>query len=252
MNGFAEFEKRGQGGGDQGEPAGAQPPAKATFGCAQFEGVLSEYREGTLPAALATLARQHVSQCAACTALVAGVASAQAQLAALPDLAPPPQLLANIIARTLPSSPLLHGRRAVQAAMSGRRSGWAAVWASLTSPRFALGVAMSVFAIALLLNAAQINLRAVFRSGGTEQLSPAALTSSITRNINRAWARGVAYYHDLRVVYEIEAAIHQMRQSAPAAGATGSGRNRSDRGPVTGPDLAENVLPTDTFWRTIQ
>ncbi|MGH9412799.1 MAG: zf-HC2 domain-containing protein [Terriglobales bacterium] len=208
------------------------------FGCAQFEGVLSEYREGTLPDALAALARQHVSQCSACTALVASIAEAQAHLAALPALDPPAHLLARILEQTLPHRAQFHGRRADP---SGRRHGWSALWASLASPRFAMGVAMSVFAIALLLNAAQINLGQLFRTGNVEQLNPAVLTSAVSRNLNRAWARGVAYYHDLRVVYEIEAAIHQMREAKPAN--PGNGRNRSDRSLGPGEDLAQNRPP---------
>lgn len=208
--------------------------------CAQLEAVLSEYREGTLAAPVAALARQHLGGCAACAELLDSVAAAQAQLAALPALDPPARLLAGIMAETLPHHSIL-GRPAPARAARGSLHGWPRVWAAVSSPRFALGVAMSVFGIALLLNAAQINLSQLFRGGGVE-LTPSSFTSAVTRQVNRTWARGVAYYHDLRVVYEIEAAIHQMRsQPQPAAG--GAGHNRSQRGASSESELAVYVLP---------
>ncbi|MGH9477123.1 MAG: zf-HC2 domain-containing protein [Terriglobales bacterium] len=205
--------------------------------CSQFEAVLSDYREGTLAAPVAALAREHLNGCAACSDLLESVAAAQTQLAALPELAAPESLLAAIVAQTLPHHDLL-GHPVVRRHPRPVR-GWDRIWSSIRSPRFALGVAMSVFGFALLLNAAQINLSQLFRGGGVE-LTPSSFTSALTRHVDRAWARGVAYYHDLRVVYEIEAAIHQMRSSEPpTGGASGSGNNRSQRGPAAGSELAD-------------
>lgn len=202
----------------------------AAINCAEFEAVLSDYREGVLAPELAAAVRQHLHGCEACAELLAAVASAQLQLAALPDLAVPP----NLVARVLAEAP-----SAAQARATG---GWNPVaWLRATlSPRFALGFAMSVFAVALVLNAAQINLRQVFSAQGLRQLAPATLSSTLQRHLDRAWARGVSYYRDLRVVYEIEAAIHQMRQPAPSAappaapsGGPDGGHDRSQR-PVAG------------------
>ncbi|MGH9487773.1 MAG: hypothetical protein ACRD04_09340 [Terriglobales bacterium] len=209
------------------------------WSCAQFEPVLSEYREGTLASPLAAQARQHVNECAACAALVEAVAAAQTQLAELREVEPPPGMLAAIMAQTLPHHHGLPYRRAATAPANG----WARLWAGVRSPRFAMGVAMSVFAVAVLLNAAQINLRQVFSEGGAAALSPASLTSSISRSVNRAWAHGVAYYHDLRVVYEIEAAIHEMHQNRPAANGSGGGHNRSQSASPDTSELAEGLAP---------
>ncbi len=194
-------------------------PMPGSWSCADFESALSEYREGTLAPAPAALARAHLAQCPACSGLLAAVAAAQAALAALPAVEPSPRLLARILAQTLAPRPR---------AAAGLRG----FWASLMSPRFALGLAMSVFAVALLLNAAQVNLAQVFRGNGLSQLAPTTLAASLQRQWDRAWARGVSYYHDLRFVYEIEAAIHQMQKPAPASGAPaapGGAHDRSQR-----------------------
>jgi hypothetical protein len=197
------------------------------WSCADFESALSAYREGTLPSAEAAFARAHLAGCLACSRLLDAVAFAQSAVAALPAVAPSPRFLANVLAQTIPPR---H-----RPAASGLRG----FWSSLVSPRFALGFAMSVFAVALLLNAAQVNLAQVFRGNGFGQLAPASLAASVQRQWDRAWARGVSYYHDLRFVYEIEAAIHQMQEPAHPSGAPaspGGGNHRSQRLGRTVPD----------------
>lgn len=194
----------------------------AGMDCAAFEDRLSDYREGALTAAESAALRRHLQACASCQALLDDVAVASAQLAALPRLAVPERLLAAIRAQTLALPPA--GVPGVLAPV------WRRAWRAVMSPRFAMGVAMSIFGVALLLNAAQVNLRGLFQGGDGGGFSAAAVVNGIARQADRTWARGVSYYHDLRVVYEIEAAIHALRQpAAPAAGP--QGQDHSQRGP---------------------
>ncbi|HET9784448.1 MAG TPA: zf-HC2 domain-containing protein [Terriglobales bacterium] len=203
--------------------------------CAQLEEQLSEYREGTLATAAAAAARAHLHGCDACQALLQAVAGMEADLRRLPVLDPPARLLYRIQAQTL--APGMH-----RAGKAAGGSGWQRAWRAVWTPRFALGFAMSVFAVALLLNAAEVNLGSVLRQGGLSQLSPASLSSAVSRRFDRAWARGVAYYHDLRVVYEIEAAIHQMRQSEPAAPSPAGGDHSQRRqGAAQPPELVAQL-----------
>lgn len=145
--------------------------------------------------------------------------------------------MSAILAQTLPAH-----RRPARAA--------AGFWGALVTPRFALGLAMSVFVVALLLNAAQVNLRQVSLS----QLSPASLTDVLSRRIDRAWARGVSFYRDLRVVYEIEAAVHQMSQpsSAPPAPAPGRDHTQRQHARAAGAQLAleSPAVGPSQLWRT--
>jgi predicted anti-sigma-YlaC factor YlaD len=175
--------------------------------CPDCEAQLSEYREGTLAPDIAAALRRHLDTCAACRDLHDSVAQALAHVRALPEVAPPDRLLAKIHELTLPAS---SHRRAATSSANGNFLD--RIWASVSTPRFALGVAMSIFVASILLSTAQINLRQVSIS----DLAPGSLTGAIQRQVGRTWARGVSYYHDLRVVYQIEAAIHQMRQPPPA------------------------------------
>ncbi|MGH9415235.1 MAG: anti-sigma factor family protein [Terriglobales bacterium] len=209
----------------------------ALMACAEFEDRLSDFREGTLTAEESAAQRRHLQTCAACQALLDDVAVAAAQLAALPRLAVPERLLAAIRRQTLQPPPAGVPRVLAPA--------WRRAWRTVMSPRFAMGVAMSIFGVALLLNAAQVNLRDLFQGGDGGGFSATTLVNGIARQADRTWARGVSYYHDLRVVYEIEAAIHALRQpTAPAAAP--AGHDRSQRGPGMSPEQLALAAPASS------
>lgn len=218
------------------------------WNCSEFEAAVSDYRDGTLRLERAAAARDHLTACENCAALLAGVAQAVAAVQALPRVEPPARLLTNVLAQTLPA----HVRPRGRLAAGGPGSRWRRVWSGVANPRFAMGMAMSVFAVALLLNAAQINVRDVFSGEGASQFSLAGLStlgSSLQRQFSRGWARGVSYYHDLRVVYEIEAAVHSMRQNASPAAAP-SGHDHSQAAPGDRPNNAlalQNPLQASTL-----
>lgn len=196
------------------------------WSCSEFEAALSDYREGTLRLERAAAARDHLTSCDNCAALLASVAQAVAAVQALPQVEPPARLLTRVLAATLPA----HGRPTRQDSLGTPASAWRRLWTGMATRRFALGMAMSVFALALVLNAAQINLRQVFSGEGASQFSLASIGSSLQRQLSRSWARGVSYYHDLRVVYEIEAAVHSMRQNASPASPSGHDHSQAAPG----------------------
>lgn len=202
------------------------------WSCSEFETALSDYREGTLRLERAAAARDHLTSCDNCSALLASVAQAVAAVQALPQVEPPARLLSNVLAQTLS----VHARPSRHSAPGTPAGAWSRLWTGVGTKRFALGMAMSVFALALVLNAAQINLRQVFSGEGVSQFSLASLGSSLQRQFSRSWARGVSYYHDLRVVYEIEAAVHSMRQNAAPASASPSGHDHSQAAPGDRPN----------------
>lgn len=217
------------------------------WNCSEFEAALSDYRDGTLRLERAAAARDHLTSCDACAALLASVSQAVAAVQALPTVEPPARLLARILAETRP-------HRAAHVPDLAPPAFWRRFFGGVASPRFAVGVAMSVFAVALLLNVAQVNLRQLFSPQGIGQLSPSSLSSALERQVSRTWARGVSYYHDLRVVYEIEAALHQMRQNAAPAQGQPSGHDHSQAAPAGRPNTVlavQSVTPRALPYRRL-
>ena len=98
-------------------------------------------------------------------------------------------------------------------------------------PRMALVAAMAFFSISLTLNLVGVKLTS-FRAA---DLEPQAMRRAVTRQYAQANARVVHYYENLRIVYEVESRVHQLRQAADSApvqekttypqGKQGSGRN---------------------------
>lgn len=182
------------------------------LGCNQFEEAVSDYIEGGLASDVGLAMRRHAHQCSACAQLLEDVRQALGLLADLPELEMPRRLEARILQRTLAPREALEWRATLAALVRG-----------LVQPRFALGFSMAVFAFALAINAAGINLAHLHWA----DLRPSQISAHMHRSLNRSVARGVAYYNDLRVVYEIQAALHQMRQGD--AHRPPDGRDRSER-----------------------
>jgi hypothetical protein len=107
-------------------------------------------------------------------------------------------------------------------------------------PRFAYGIAMAVFSFSIIVNAAGINLRHMT----VADLNPRTWFFRANRAGHLFYARAEKFYYDLRVVYEIESRLRQLRshpeqeqeapkQEPPAGGSTNSV-------PLTLPALATN------------
>jgi hypothetical protein len=77
-------------------------------------------------------------------------------------------------------------------------------------PRMALVAAMAFFSISLTLNLLGVKLTS-FRAS---DLEPQAMRRAVTRQYAQANARVVHYYENLRIVYEVESRVHQLRQAA--------------------------------------
>jgi hypothetical protein len=80
-------------------------------------------------------------------------------------------------------------------------------------PRMALVAAMAFFSISLTLNLLGVRLTS-FRAA---DLQPQAMRRAVTRQYAQANARVVHYYENLRIVYEVESRVHQLRQAADSA-----------------------------------
>ena len=85
---------------------------------------------------------------------------------------------------------------------------FAAYLRPLLQPRLAYGVGMAVFSLSIIVNAAGINLSHL----RVEDLNPRNWIYQASRNGHLLYARAEKFYYDLRVVYEIESRLKQLRQ----------------------------------------
>lgn len=199
--------------------------------CEQYEQILGGWDDGELwsrvPPETAAEMRRHEAGCSACAELRRAMDWTREALADLPRLEMPAALRARIQARTF-------GARA--------EAGWGETLRSLGEmllrPRLAMGFGMALFAGALLLNAAGLNLRQM----RWRELTPNELAANARQGLRRNWDRGARYYQDLKLAVQIQAEAQRLptagAPSAPAGGAPPPGGAASPTPKSRGRDAA--------------
>ncbi len=182
------------------------------FPCSAFEEALSDFQDGALPPEIAAAMREHLRECPACAELSALLRVARAGLAELPPVTPPAGWLPAVLARTSSQRRWISWR---ETSRTLARSVW--------QPRLAMTFGVVLFAFSLGLNVAGVNLRHVQWRDWT----PTRLAQGVQASLHRGVARGARYYDDLKLAYDIQAALRQspaQRNVAPSP----QQRNHSD------------------------
>ncbi len=161
----------------------------------EVEHLVSDYLEGQLAADQRVAVEQHLAACLACRELVESVQSTIALCRAAEELEPAPRLLSKIVLATT-------GKR--RPTLRDRIS---AFLPPLFQPRTVYVFAMAVFSFSVVINAAGINLRNL----RLRDLNPRNWVYQIERNGYLLYGRAEKYCYDLRVVYEIESRLRQLR-----------------------------------------
>lgn len=268
---------------------GPNPPeagAFAAFDCAAVELWLAESAENVLPSRIEEKVRRHAVECAACNEKLAQTRKGREWLLILKQeaLEPPADLMAKILVQTgmaqthLAKAPAgdavaAPAEKSVDSSVPlWQRSPVVVLRRAALEPRLALVAAMALFSISLTLNLMGIQFSGLHAS----DLSPHGVRRMITRQYADANARVVRYYENLRVVYEVEAHVQQVRRASEAEPSpeppkkprkqsfnfhphtrgqwSGSGMEREDRRagyrtienePQTSPTVSELILSHD-------
>jgi len=212
--------------------------ADGPLDCAAVELWLAEAAEMTLPAAIAEGVRRHAMDCAACAEKLTEASRGREWLLILKQepLEPPADIVAKILARTSlagdksglgSASEGDAGRVMAGAGFIGagvpagaesdggsvpywQRSSVVVLRRTLLDPRLALVAAMAFFSISLTLNLLGVRFSGLRAS----DLEPANLHRTFTRQAAETHAGVVRYYENLRIVYEVEARVQQLRRAA--------------------------------------
>jgi len=176
--------------------------------CSQVEAILAEILDGTLQGERLTSFEAHQQSCAACRTMVEEARAGMHWLKALDEAEPPRNLVHNVLAQTIGALPSEH------AVVKPRGEGWleklkgrlAPLFAPIATPRFAMSMGMAFFSITLLLGIAGFH----FADVRHWDLS----SKGIRRTYYEAEAHVMRYYENMRVVYEIESRVRDLRRAA--------------------------------------
>jgi hypothetical protein len=218
--------------------------------CAAVELWLADAAESALPAAIADQILVHAAGCAACGEKLAQARSGREWLLVLKQetLEPPADMVAKILARTslagpagdadssllgFPARPHVGKERGSPGYEAGhdatgfssnesgpsgkgvsipawQRSSVVVLRRTLLDPRLALVAAMAFFSISLTLNMLGFRVTNVHAA----DLTPRNMRRAVVRQYASTDARIARYYENLRIVYEVEARVQQLRRAA--------------------------------------
>jgi hypothetical protein len=196
----------------------------------ELENVVSEYLEGQLDAARQLEFEAHLSACSGCRELVADVRQAMEYCRTAANPEPAPWLIPKILLTTIGERRLTLIERLT------------AFLRPVLQARVVYGMAMTVFSISIIIDAAGINVRQFTLA----DLNPRTWVHRADRGGHLLYARAEKFYYDLRVVYEIESRLRQLRQQS----GQGSQGSSDQPGQPTKPDnppggSTHKTLPDD-------
>ncbi|HEY3987874.1 MAG TPA: hypothetical protein VGM02_01155 [Acidobacteriaceae bacterium] len=192
-----------------------------TLSCEAWEAMLADALDGTLDARDGEAFAAHSKSCAAgCAELLEEATRGTEWLRFLRERPEAPEgLLEKILVGTsgLPDTPVL----AASGAAALPHQPWLGVSMGLlqrhvAESRILMTLAMAFFSIALTLNLTGVRLNQLKLS----DLSPSTLATSVSHQYYTTYGHLTRYYSNLRIVYELESRVNEMRggnNNAPAA-----------------------------------
>jgi hypothetical protein len=182
--------------------------------CDEWEALIADALDETLGAGDRAAFTRHHRECELCAQMLQETRQGLAwmeHLRAEPEM--PAGLLHKILART--SAPRDPGRAAPQRAAPARPAWYRValpVARQIFEPRLMMTAAMAFFSIALTLNLTGVRLSELRPS----DLRPSRVRASLTRQYYSTNEQVMKYYENLRLVYEMEARVRELRRSTEA------------------------------------
>ena len=176
--------------------------------CVEWEALLADALDGALHGSRLAGFEAHQQSCPACGAQYQEAAAGMHWLKALDDVEVPLNLVHNIMVQTVGALPEPRVKTvAAGESWWGRMKGrLAPVFAPVVTPRFAMSFGMAFFSITMILNVAG------FRVSDLKHVDLS--TKGIQKTYYTTEARVVRYYENIRLVYEIESRVRDLRRAA--------------------------------------
>ena len=178
--------------------------------CAEFDGLLSDAIEGTLPGGRLEQFQAHSRACASCGPLFAEADAGRRWLKSLEEVEPPVNLVHNILVATSGRESRLTNVEAPQSwkdvAAGWLRPVFAPIVAMARQPRFAMSFGMVFFSMSITMSLAGVK----FSDLRHVDLRPSAMR----RTYYETSGKVVKYYENIRFVYEVESRVRELKRVA--------------------------------------
>lgn len=196
--------------------------------CGQWETLLADALDGLLRPEDETTFSGHMAICPACTALFEEARRGREWLEFLSSEPEVPEgLLDKILAATGPGQVagygLVTGSDVLPIPQPWQRPGFMARVRRFAEPRLMMTAAMAFFSIALTLNLTGVRLSDLRISN----LRPTAIRSFMERRLTMASTPIIRYYDHLRLVYEVQARMRELRRTTQGEGSQDQQQNNT-------------------------
>jgi hypothetical protein len=175
--------------------------------CPEVEALLAEALDGSLHGATLVAFEAHQQSCDSCRAAIDEAKAGMHWLKSLDEAEPPRNLMHNILAQTIGALPSEHAvaRPRGEGRLETLKGRLASVFAPIATPRFAMSFGMAFFSITMLLGIAGFH----FADMRHWDLS----SKGIRKTYYLMQVHVVRYYDSLRVVYEFESRVRELRRA---------------------------------------
>lgn len=178
--------------------------------CSEFDLLLADAIDGLLSGEKLARFEQHRGSCPACATMFADASAGFGWLQQLDEVEAPKQLAHNILAATTSERVATIAAQAAEEAkkpwLQRVKDGFRPVFAPVFTTRFAMSAAMAFFSISTVMSVSPYKLSDLRRF----DLSP----KGISRTYYATEAKAVKYYENIRLVYEIESRVRELRKAA--------------------------------------
>ncbi len=190
--------------------------------CAEFEGILADYLDGSLSDAERAAVEEHTAACAGCREFMADVTGG-IQFLKRQDAIQPPDELITRIAYLTPRGPTRDPFE--RQSLLGR---WKQRWLTpVLQPRLAMSMAMTILSFAMLVRCTGVQVQRIRPA----DLSPVRVWDGVEDKALRVKDQVFKYYDNLRIVYEVETHLRDLEEpsAAPPAAPLGTAGKSSDK-----------------------
>lgn len=181
---------------------------KFGMGCANFDSLLADALDGTLDGTKLASFDSHKAECKSCALMFSEAEAGLNWLQELDEVEPPRNLVHNILAVTSGTEVATGMAEAAarrpwwERFRGGMKPGMAPIFTS----RFAMSAAMAFFSVTMVIGMTDVKVADIKKV----DLTPHGIRKTYTES----QARVVRYYDNIRLVYEIESRVRDLKKAS--------------------------------------
>src|SRR5438270_8261313 len=193
--------------------------------CSEFEALLADALDNSVAADARPAFDEHGRDCAVCGPMLSEALEGMVMLRRLGELEPPKNLVHNILAATSRKEATAEqiAEEAKLGWMERLRRSMSPQVGGLLHSRFAMSFAMAFFSLSITLTLAGVKVTDVKNMVA----NPSLLRKNVVLGYTNVEAKVTSYYENLRLDYQVQAKVRELKKNAAPATEPGANRQQN-------------------------